>query len=378
MHGVDKNAIEDSFKILRERNFDAVVIPFKQEMIDMALEYGLEPYVFSGTYSVTEEFNDDKYFCEDIHGNKHIWFGSTCPNKASVREYNLEQIRKKASAKGVRGIFLDGARFSSPCSSSDFNSFFTCFCSDCRKKAESLGFDFKRMQRDVKKLYDIINNEGENSDTNWLNALLGGLDMVCFFQTLPGVLDWLNFRRICTTEHIIAVSKAVRESKEGNLMAIYIFTPSLAGLVGQSYLDLRKYVDIFSPMIYRAYHKGEGPACLNTELAKLAEKITLGLGIDGKAAVRFISYLTGFDLNGYETSEDIKRGLPVSCIKVETAKARALLGAKSILAPIIQLDDNSLSLSIKAVKDAGADGINFFLYNKEILDTIKDIKKVNG
>lgn len=376
MHGVDKNAVEDSFRILQERNFDAVVVSFDQDMIDMAQEYGLEPYVFSGTYSVTEEFNDDRYLCEDVHGNKHIWFGSTCPNKVPVRKYNIEEIKRMSSAKGVKGIFLDGARFSSPCSSSDFNSLFTCFCSDCQKKAETLGFDFKRMHRDVKKLYDMINNEGKDRDTKWVNALLRGLDIVYFFQSLPGVLDWLNFRRVCTTEHIIAVSNAVRESKEGNLMALYIFTPSLAGLVGQSYLDLRKHVDIFSPMIYRAYLQGEGPACLNTELARLADKFMLGLSIDGKEAVRFVSYLTGFELSGYKTPEDIKKGLPISCIEKETAKARALLGTKSVLAPIIQLDDNRLASSIKAVKDAGADGVNFFLYNEELLETVRDIRTV--
>jgi len=376
MHGVDKNSLEESFRILKERNFDAVVVSFDEEMIDLAQKYGLEAYVFSGTYSVSEEFDDDRYLCEDIYGIKHIWFGSTCPNKASVREHNIEEIKKVSSIKGVRGIFLDGARFSSPCSSLDFNSFFTCFCSDCRQKAESLGFDFKRMFQDVRKLADMINNEGKGRDINWVNALHGGLDMVYFFQAFPGILDWLNFRRVCTTEHIMAVSKAVRESKEGNLMALYIFTPSLAGLVGQSYLDLREHVDIFSPMIYRAYLQGEGPACLNTELARLAEKCMLGLSIDGKAAVRFVSYLTGFDLKEYATPEDIHRGLPISCIEKETAKARALLGSKSVLAPIIQLDDNSLASSIKAVKDAGADGVNFFLYNKDLLDTVKDIRTV--
>jgi hypothetical protein len=376
MHGVDKDAIEESFGILQERNFDAVVVPFDQGMIDMAQEYGLEPYVFSGTYSIAEEFNDDRYLSEDVYGNKHIWFGSTCPNKVSVCEYNIEEIKRMSSEKGVRGIFLDGARFSSPCSSSDFNSLFTCFCSDCQQKAESLGFDFKQMRQDVKKLYDLINNEGRAGVNSWVNALLGGFDMICFFQSFPGVLDWLNFRRVCTTEHIIAVSKAVKKSKEGNLMALYIFTPSLAGLVGQSYSDLRKYVDIFSPMIYRAYLQGEGPACLNTELARFAEKFMLGLSIDSKEAVKFVSYLTGLDLRGYETPEDIKKGLPTSCIEKETAKARALLGRESMLVPIIQLDDNSLSSSIKAVKDAGADGVNFFLYNKELLGTVKDIREV--
>jgi hypothetical protein len=47
-----------------------------------------------------------------------------------------------------------------------------------------------------------------------------------------------------------------------------------------------------------------------------------------------------------------------------------------VLAPIIQLDDNRLASSIKAVKDAGADGVNFILYNEELLETVRDIRTV--
>ncbi|MGI5900606.1 MAG: hypothetical protein ACOX8S_11930 [Christensenellales bacterium] len=363
MHGVDKNAICESMGRLKELNFDAVVTSFNQETIDSALEHGLEPYVFSGTYSMTEAFKDDRYLCEDINGNPQIWFNSTCPNKKDVREYNIEAIRKKASARGVKGIFLDGARFSSPCSGRDNESFFTCFCDDCRQKAEAFGLDFIRMRRDVKRLYDEINSG--NGVASWANALAGGLDMIPFFQSFPGVFDWLNFRRICTTEHVLDVAKAVKESKEGCLMALYIFTPSLAGLVGQSYIDLRRHVDIFSPMIYRAYHRAEGPACLNTELFSMAEMITNGNGGKWREAVRMISRLTGFCLPGYEGPEDIEKGLPPCCIGVETAKARALLGPNKMLAPIIQLDDKALNSSIKEVQGAGADGINFYSYDKE-------------
>jgi hypothetical protein len=75
MHGVDKNAIDDSLRNIKELNFDAVVASFHRETIETALKYGLELYVSSGTYSIADGFEDDRYLCKDIHGNSQIWFG---------------------------------------------------------------------------------------------------------------------------------------------------------------------------------------------------------------------------------------------------------------------------------------------------------------
>ena len=139
------------------------------------------------------------------------------------------------------------------------------------------------------------------------------------------------------------------------------------GLVGQSYKDVRRYVDIFSPMIYRNYNPSgsAGPACLNHELASIGKHFFSSFD-DTHVGVELISSLTGINLQGYRNMDDIKRGLPVSSLALETRKAKAFMGRNNLLVPIIVLDDHQLDQAIEAVSKEGADGINFFAYNKEI------------
>ena len=47
--------------------------------------------------------------------------------------------------------------------------------------------------------------------------------------------------------------------------------PALSRLVGQDYERLLPYLDLLQPMLYRL---GEGVACLNYELAALAEEVS--------------------------------------------------------------------------------------------------------
>ena len=370
MYGIDGNDKYESFRILKEVGIKSVVTGYDEEVIDMASEFLMDIYLCSGTYGASGSFSDERYLSEDINGNRHIWFGSTCPNKEEVRKYNIDTLKQWSSRKEIKGIYIDGARFASPCSSPDFNAFFTCFCHDCELKADSLGFNFMRMKKDVEKLHNSF--FGKLHDACGKNYIQGEFDMITFFQEYQGVFEWLNFRRVCTTEHIINVAKTVKRSKDSNVMGIYIFTPSLAGLVGQSYTDLKNYVDIFSPMIYRSYKKSGEPACINNELARLARELRLTSCKDDYNTVKLISRLTGINLSGYKTIQDIQDGLPVSCVQTETEKARALLGNSKALIPIIQLDDEFLEQSVDAVKSGGADGVAFFMFDKTAVSNMKN------
>ena len=64
----------------------------------------------------------------------------------------------------------------------------------------------------------------------------------------------------------------VLESVDPKLeLGAYLFPPSLSRLVGQDYERLLPYLDLLQPMLYRL---GEGVACLNYELAALAEEVS--------------------------------------------------------------------------------------------------------
>ena len=354
MHGVG-NDIPSSIRLLKNLGFEAVV-GNDQVMIDEANAVGLDVYLCSGAFGAHGKFSDPKYLAQDINGKPQLWFNSTCPNDPEVRQHNLENIVLMTRTKGIKGILIDGARFASPASSTDPDAFYTCFCSTCEKKACDLGFNFKHMKKAVEALYQRINHDRS-------------IDLSDYIK---GLVDWLAFRRVCTTEHLINFSKTVKNQNPGLLTGIYIFSPSIAPLVGQNYHDLQKHMDIFSPMIYRHYKAKEGPACLNFELSVIAQELGKSL-LPMDRAISLISSITGIEITEISSPDDILNGLSPKSIGNETQKAKAAISDNDQLVPIIQLDDERLAESIAEAEKAGADCINFFVYNDKLMEEKREV-----
>ena len=354
MHGVGKDG-PSSIRLLKNLGFEAVV-GNDPVMIDEANTVDLDVYLCSGAFGANGKFSDPKYLAQDVNGKPQLWFNSTCPNDPEVRLHNLGNIALMARTKGIKGILIDGARFASPASSTDPDAFYTCFCPTCEKKSYDLEFNFKQMKKAVESLYQRINQD-RNIDLS---------------EHIKGLVDWLAFRRICTTEHLINFSKIIKKQNPELLTGIYIFSPSIAPLVGQNYKDLQKHIDIFSPMIYRHYQANEGPACLNFELSVIARELGKSL-LPMNRAISLISSITGIEMTGIASPDDILNGLSPQSIGNETQKARATISGSGQLVPIIQLDDERLTESIAEAEKAGADGINFFLYQDQLMDKNREL-----
>jgi hypothetical protein len=339
MYGIDPKRKKGSAKQLKSMGFTAVVTGYDKETSEAASKAGLAHYVCMGTYTYNAACMDESYLALDINSKRQLWFGSTCPCRKDVIERALETADTIASDTDTKGVFIDGARFSSPCSSGDIDSFFTCFCSDCEKKAVEYGIDFEAMRADVKKTYDML-----------MSGKTEGFD-------IDHLKDWFKFRRIHTTEFLKEFSSIVRDNKKET--GIFIFPPSLSCIVGQSYRDLTPYMDIFSPMIYRNFKEAPGPACLNHEIAALCELLPLEM----------VSRYTRIPLDGYMTPDDIRKGLPSSVIGIETKKAKDMAGDPSIIAPIILLDDDHIQESIQEAEKAGAEKVIFFHYDPSIVSS---------
>jgi hypothetical protein len=340
--------IPKSLALLKDLGFQAVV-GNNPALIEEARRLGLAVYLCSGAYGASAPFDGEEYLARDINGNPQLWFGSTCPNQPEVRHHNLAQIADMARTKGIRGVFIDGARFASPASSPVTDALYTCFCPVCEEKAKRLGFDFVRMQAAVRVLYD--------------NTPAQGLSLI--LDHMAGLADWLAFRRVCTSEHLQNFARTVKEVNPALETGIFIFTPSLAALVGQHYGDLRGYIDIFSPMIYRHYQAQQGPACLNFELSVLADELSKRL-LPFERVHSLLHALTGLDMAGFTDPDSIReRGFAPSAVASETRKARQMIGDAGRLIPIIQLKDECLDESMQQAAAGGADGVNFFVYQDD-------------
>ena len=339
-----------------------VVTGYDPEAAKLASDLNMNIYFCSGAYGISGYEDKDEYKAVDVNGKNQIWFNSSCPNNEQIRQKTINNIDKWADNSDIKGVYIDGARFSSPCSSNDTDSFFTCFCPVCMKKAASLGYDPEKMHNDVLKLYEIL-KKGSRKNIGYLS---GVTDVLSLLTVYKGVFDWFDFKRVCTTEFLLEFSKTVR--LKAKTSGIFIFTPSLSCMVGQNYSDLSEHIDIFSPMIYRSYKSKQGPACLNRELESIAGMISCICNNNDSDTLKLLSLLTGLPLENYNGLKELSEGLREDIINVETIKTVELTGNKEKIIPIILLEDNNLLRCISEVEKAGVNKIMFFLYNKSLIE----------
>lgn len=364
MHGFGGTDPKATARAMKEAGLN-VVVAGGDAVISAIRENGMEAWLCGGAFGVGDD--EKTMMAINIKGEPKKWFGSGCPNNTTIRERNLKSYTDMAATKNIQGILLDGCRFASPASGLDV--YFTCFCDVCKEKAGKLGFDFARMKQDVNTLYETISSKGKTSKraAAWLESPTG---VVEFLTQLPGLLDWLRFRRICITEHFRNLSEIIHGA---NLrMGVYIFTPSLAPLVGQSYVDLAEFMDVFAPMIYRNYPDKPGEACLNWEVTNIPEEIGVaGTPLEASVMTLVLSWLNLEHVVTARTIQEIRAELPPEAVGNETKMARATIGPDKELAPIIYIDDPLMAKTADLTRKNGANGVNFFVYKDAWADMVR-------
>lgn len=353
MHGL-ATPPGDHVKFLADNGIGTVVAGGAPETVEACAAHGVALYLCSGAYG--RGGFSDAHLSVDVNGDRQVWFGSTCPNQPAVREANLKGIAAMAATGGIAGIYIDGCRFASP--ASGLEAFFTCFCAVCEEKAHEWGYDFARMKTDATALYRMI--KGQDSGTRWRQTGVSSSMLLHFLVNHPGILEWLRFREACTTEHLRHMRETIKRVNPDLVFGIYIFTPTLAPLVGQNYAALSDgVIDLFSPMIYRNFPPPDGPACINLELYEI------GGWFSGTESVVMQTLAAFFGTPSRPLPRLQDKGLPSQTVGEETRRARSLIGDAVPLVPIIHLDDPEIEASIQAARDGGADGVSFFVYQED-------------
>jgi hypothetical protein len=354
MHGL-AGPPEEHLRFLADNGFGAVVAGATPETAAACAARGIALYLCSGAYG--RGGYADEYLSVDVNGGRQVWFGSTCPNQPAVREANLRGIAAMAATDGIAGLYIDGCRFASP--ASGLEAFFTCFCPVCEEKAHRWGYDFPRMKADATALYRLI--KGQDAGTRWTQTGASPSMLLHVLVHHPGALEWLRFREACTTEHLRDVRATIKGVNPHLMFGIYSFTPTLAPLVGQHYGRLSDgVIDLFSPMIYRNFPPPDGPACLNLELYEI------GGWFGGTESAVMQAIAAFFGVPSMPRQALREKGLPPQTVGEETRRARSLIGAGTPLVPILYLDDPEIETSIRAAREAGADGVSFFTYQASL------------
>jgi len=338
MFGLGKD-YEASAKKLIENGYDAVVIGGNDlDAFEAAKNAGLETWLCYDAHSIGS-FDSAKYGAVDAQGNPAPWFGSACPNAAEVNAFNMDKAFETAKKAGVKGIFVDGARFASFASVEGSKSFFGCFCDTCMAKMGKFRINAPAVKQGVSDVIDFLNGGDAKDKMPVMHAAVDA---------------WFDFRARCVGEYMN--SFAVRCHAEGFDAGAFVFAPSLWWFVGQR-PDVLSSLDVVSPMLYRAYPHDEGPACLNHEWAAMHDMLTGTTRTPAEVASMLFDTLI--------LTDDRANGLSPEHVGAETAAARAMLAKRVKLMPIIQTEDDELDKTYEQVMHAGADGCGEFCFDQK-------------
>ncbi len=351
MYGFSEN-YKELFSVYKQTGIQSVVSGKNNVAMKVAKESGLKYYICTGAYGTS----DEKEHCQSITGERTSWFRSGCSNHLDLRERSFKRAEDTAKLPDLNGIIIDGARFASPESIESMDAFFTCFCPRCMAKMDSLGFDSQEIKLSVSAFYHLIKHNKPFKLQNHISNLK----------------DWLTFRRLCVTEFLTEYIDRIKTVNQDIETGIYIFSPSLSDLVGQSYRDISSIVDFISPMIYRHYKYPQGPACLDHEIAAISGYFEEKDDEVKSVIIDTFKKLTGVDYSIYGTREQLlKEGLPPEVVVSETKKAAFLSGDCPVI-PIILLDDVNLENIIVEISDV-VNEIDFFAYNDPVFAQAKPV-----
>ena len=242
-------------------------------------------------------------------------FRFVCPNNPAARAKTLACLGELLARYPFTGVFLDKLRFPSPANGLD--EVLSCFCDHCRDAAKASGLDLDavvRMFVDRTVVVDVPAG-ADRTGSAWLAALA---------HANPLLERFLRFRMDSITG---LVGEAAAEPRgHGRSVALDLFSPGLAALVGQDYRALARHAAWAKPMTYRV---ALGPAGLRLEMPALIEGVARMGGIDASRVADWAAHhVAGFD--GETLGLTRAAAVPLSLIQAEIAAAVATKAPTSV------------------------------------------------
>jgi hypothetical protein len=278
-------------------------------------------------------------------------FRFVCPNNPAVRRKTVSRLRQLLANYDFAGVFLDKIRLPSPANGVD--EMLSCFCGHCRDAAERVDLDLDAVVKALAdRAMDPRGSHGEirgDEPSPWLDALLAGSPVLSRF-----------FRfRADSVAHLVGELEEEAQ-RMGRKVSLDLFSPCLAGLVGQDYARLKRHCDWAKPMTYRL---ARGPAGLRLEIPALIEGVASRFGLDEARIVEWSARHAAFDKD--MLVETRKRAVPMSFIQAEIdAAVRALapvpvyFGLELVRQPgVIDVDPAHVADMVKAGRAANAAGL---------------------
>ncbi len=239
-------------------------------------------------------------------------FRFICPNNPAARRKAISQLGALLDRYRFDGVFLDKIRFPSPANGAD--EMLSCFCPHCRRAAAAAGLDLDAVI-DLFKSRDLAGEVSPSGSAGrlWTDDLLRSGSLIAQF---------LRFR--CDSIISVVAEAAAEIRKRGRKVALDLFSPSMAPVVGQDYAALVAHADWVKPMTYRL---AKGPASLRLETPALVDNLSALTGTDAAALERWCGdHLPGFDGGTLDAIRNTAVPLPIM--------GREIAGAVETSAPV--------------------------------------------
>jgi hypothetical protein len=235
-------------------------------------------------------------------------FRFVCPNNPNARRKTLGQIGELLDRYPFDGIFLDKMRFPSPANGAD--EMLSCFCPHCHRAAAEIGLDLQAVAQRF---------EAWNLTDEVESASRGGIDGVSWIDDLLSqgslIMRFLRFR--CDSVTRLVAEASAEAQRRGRKVALDLFSPSLAPVVGQDYAALVRHAAWVKPMTYRI---ARGPASLRLEILALIDNLAVLSGTTPTHLAQWCSRnLPGFGPDTLQIVRDT--GVPLKIVTQEIASA---------------------------------------------------------
>ena len=276
-------------------------------------------------------------------------FKQACPNNPRAVSTSLMHMERLLRTYEFDGVFIDKIRF--PSAANGLADVFTCFCAHCEEEASKSGLDLAGVKAALEDRGGPARRGSAQAippGARWLEELIADR---------PLLQRFIRFRAD-SVNRVLARIRALVEKMEKKI-AMDVFSPGLAALVGQDSAFMAGHAEWVKPMIYRF---GNGPSSLRSEIPALIRELGAYLGVGRDAVMDWVgSHVNG--LRGVPLKE-IERVAPLSLLRAETRKAVELfphtpvyLGLETVFIPgVMEIRPEHVEEILEIGTDAGVQG----------------------